>query len=58
MSTSYTKRTIAYAAAADVVTAAIRKAEALGCVQNIAVVDNGGNLKSFGHMDGATLYSA
>ena len=55
MSKSYAKQTISYAAAADMVTAAIAKAEALGCLQNVAVVDDGGNLKAFGRMDGAPI---
>ena len=37
------------------VAAAIAKAEELGCKQNVAVVDDGGNLKAFGRMDGAPL---
>ena len=37
------------------VAAAIERAEQLGCKQNVAVVDEGGNLKAFGRMDGAIL---
>ena len=55
MSKSYAKQTISYAAAAEMVTAAIKKAEALECLQNVAVVDDGGNLKAFGRMDGAPI---
>ena len=55
MPKSYAKQTISYAAAADMVAAAIAKAEALGCLQNVAVVDDGGNLKAFGRMDGAPI---
>lgn len=55
MSKSYIKHTISYEAAADMVNAAIKKAEALGCLQNVAVVDDGGNLKTFGRMDGAPI---
>ena len=55
MSKSYAKQTISYAAAAEMVTAAIKKAEASECLQNVAVVDDGGNLKAFGRMDGAPI---
>ncbi len=55
MPKSLTKQTISYAAAADMVTAAVRKAEELGCKQNVAVVDDGGNLTVFGRMDGAPI---
>jgi uncharacterized protein GlcG (DUF336 family) len=55
MAKSYAKQTISYAAAADMVKAAIEKAEELGCKQNVAVVDDGGNLKAFGRMDGAPI---
>jgi uncharacterized protein GlcG (DUF336 family) len=43
--------------ARNVVTAAIKKAEELGCKMNIAVVDAGANLKAFARMDGAWLGS-
>ena len=36
-----------------VVAAARKKAEEIGVMQNIAVVDAGGNLTAFAHMDGA-----
>ena len=55
MPKSYTKQTISYAAAAAMVAAAIKKAEELGCKQNAAVVDDGGNLMAFGRMDGAPI---
>ena len=55
MAKTYTKNTISYESAAIMVAAAIAKAEELGCKQNVAVVDDGGNLKAFGRMDGAPL---
>ncbi len=55
MQKSYTKQTISYAAAQDMVAAAMRKAKELGCKQNVAVVDDGGNLAAFGRMDGAPI---
>ena len=36
---------------------AVRKAEEIGTLMNVAVVDAGGNLKAFGRMDGAWLGS-
>ena len=52
---SYTKRSITHALAAQMVAAAIAKAKELGVKQNVAVVDDGGNLKAFARMDGAAL---
>ena len=40
-----------------IVAEAVRKAEEIGTLMNIAVVDAGGNLKAFGRMDGAWLGS-
>ena len=40
-----------------VISAARKKAEEIGVMQNIAVVDEGGNLAAFAHMDGAWLGS-
>ena len=37
------------------VEAAIARAKELGVKQNVAVVDDGGNLKAFARMDGAPL---
>ena len=55
MAKTYAKNTISYESAAVMVAAAVAKAEELGCKQNVAVVDDGGNLKAFGRMDGAPL---
>ena len=55
MAKTYAKQTISYESAAKMVIAAVAKAAELGCKQNVAVVDDGGNLKAFGRMDGAAL---
>lgn len=55
MEKTYSKRTISYETAAKLVEAAVAKAKELNCKQNVAVVDDGGNLKAFGRMDGAPL---
>ena len=55
MSQTFSKNALSYEAAAVMVSAAVSKAEDLGCKQNIAVIDEGGNLKAFGRMDGAAL---
>lgn len=55
MAKTYAKNTISYESAAKMVAAAVAKAEELGCKQNVAVVDEGGNLKALGRMDGAPL---
>ncbi len=49
--------TLTYAAAAQVVDAAIAAAEAEGVPVNVAVADPGGNLIVFARMDGAALMS-
>ena len=55
MAKTYARNTISYESAAKMVAAAVAKAEELGCKQNVAVVDEGGNLKALGRMDGAPL---
>lgn len=55
MANTITKQTISYEAAAKMVAGAIAKAEALGCKQNAAVLDDGGRLVAFGRMDGAAI---
>ena len=55
MATTRSKNTITYEAAATMVAAAVAKARELGCLQNAAVVDEGGNLVAFGRMDGAAI---
>jgi uncharacterized protein GlcG (DUF336 family) len=48
---------LTHAGALKVLAGAVAKAEALGVPQNIAVVDEGGNLLAFVRMDGAKLLS-
>ncbi|MGE0820504.1 MAG: heme-binding protein [Candidatus Binatia bacterium] len=55
MEKTYTKKALTYEVAAKMVEAAIAKATELKCKQNVAVLDDGGNLKAFGRMDGAPL---
>ncbi|MEM7468024.1 MAG: heme-binding protein [Pseudomonadota bacterium] len=55
MTNTIKKETINYAAAMKIVDAAIKKAKALGCKQNVAVVDDGGRLVAFARMDGAPI---
>lgn len=55
METTYTKKTITHELAARMVAAAIARAKELGAKQNVAVLDEGGNLKAFGRMDGAPI---
>jgi uncharacterized protein GlcG (DUF336 family) len=37
------------------VNAAVTKARALGVAENVAILDDGGNLKTFSRMDGASI---
>lgn len=55
MSNIFSKQALSCEAATKMVAAAIAQAEKLGCKQNIAVIDEGGNLKAFARMDGAPL---
>ena len=55
MEKTYNKKAVTYELAAKMVEAAIAHAKELNCKQNVAVVDDGGNLKAFGRMDGAPL---
>ena len=48
---------ITWPQAERIVAEAVSKAEEIGTLMNIAVVDAGGNLKAFGRMDGAWLGS-
>jgi len=54
---SVSTRVLTLEAAARVVAAARRRAEAIGVPMNIAVVDDGNNLTAFSRMDGAWLGS-
>ena len=48
-----TKKSLSYELAQEMVNAAVAKAEELGVSENVAILDDGGNLKAFGRMDGA-----
>src|SRR5262245_8782586 len=55
MEKTYVKKAITYELAARMVAAAIKRAKELNTKQNVAVLDDTGNLKAFGRMDGAPL---
>jgi uncharacterized protein GlcG (DUF336 family) len=55
MEKTYVKKAITYELAARMVAAAIKRAKELKTKQNVAVLDETGNLKAFGRMDGAPL---
>jgi uncharacterized protein GlcG (DUF336 family) len=47
------KQRISYELAQKMVNAAVAKAKELGVAENVAILDDGGNLKAFSRMDGA-----
>src|SRR5260370_14440225 len=49
------KHSISYELAQKLVDAAVAKARELGVSENVAILDDGGNLKAFGRMDGAPI---
>jgi uncharacterized protein GlcG (DUF336 family) len=51
------KHGISFELAQKMVDAALAKAKELGVTENVAIVDDGGNLKAFGRMDGAPILS-
>ena len=51
------KHSISFGLAQKMVDAALAKAKELGVTENVAIVDEGGNLKAFGRMDGAPILS-
>jgi uncharacterized protein GlcG (DUF336 family) len=51
------KHSIASELAQKMVDAAVAKARELGVSENVAILDDGGNLKAFSRMDGAPLLS-
>jgi uncharacterized protein GlcG (DUF336 family) len=51
------KLSISYELAQQMVDAAVTKARELGVSENVAIIDDGGNLKAFGRMDGAPILS-
>ena len=55
MATVVKKYSISSELAQKVVAAAVAKARELGVSENVAILDDGGNLKAFGRMDGASV---
>jgi uncharacterized protein GlcG (DUF336 family) len=51
------KLSVGYELARKMVAAAVAKARELGVSENVAVIDDGGNLMAFGRMDGAPILS-
>ncbi len=49
------KHSISYELAQKMVDAAVAKARELGVAENVAILDEGGNLKAFSRMDGAPI---
>jgi len=49
------KHSIASELAQKMVAAAVAKARELGVTENVAILDDGGNLKAFSRMDGAAI---
>ena len=55
MANLVTKHSISSELAQKMVDAAVSKARELGVAENVAILDDGGNLKAFGRMDGAPI---
>ena len=55
MTNVVTKHTISYELAQKMADAAVAKARELGVTENVAILDDGGNLKAFSRMDGAPI---
>ena len=51
------KHSISYELAQKMVDEAVAKARELGVAENVAILDDGGNLKAFSRMDGAPILS-
>ena len=49
------KHSISSELAQKLVEAAVAKARTIGVTENVAILDDGGNLKAFGRMDGAPI---
>jgi uncharacterized protein GlcG (DUF336 family) len=49
------KHSISFELAQRMVDKAVAKARELGVTENVAILDDGGNLKAFGRMDGAPI---
>ena len=55
MANLVTKHSVSSELAQKMVDAAVAKARELGVAENVAILDDGGNLKAFGRMDGAPI---
>src|SRR6266446_3124574 len=55
MANVVTKHSISSELAQKMVDEAMAKARQLGVAENVAILDDGGNLKAFGRMDGAPI---
>jgi uncharacterized protein GlcG (DUF336 family) len=51
------KHSVSYELAQKMVHEAVTKARELGVTENVVILDDGGNLKAFGRMDGAPILS-
>ena len=51
------KHSISHELAQKMVDEAVAKARAIGVSENVAILDDGGNLKAFSRMDGAPILS-
>ena len=51
------KCSISFELAHKMVDAAVSKAKEIGVAENVAILDDGGNLKAFSRMDGAPILS-
>ena len=49
------KHSVSYELAQKMVDEAVTKARELGVTENVVILDDGGNLKAFGRMDGAPI---
>ena len=57
MANLMTKHSVSSELAQKMVDAAVANAGDLGVTENVAILDDGGNLKAFGRMDGAPILS-
>ena len=57
MSNVIEKNSVSSELAQRMVEAALVKAKAMGVPESVAILDDGGNLKAFGRMGGATILS-
>src|SRR5713101_7938576 len=51
------KHSISFELAQKMVDAAVAKAREIGVSENVVILDDGGNLKAFGRMDGAPIHT-